>query len=169
MEALNVVLDDGDYSYISNMEKLSKQLKLARSTVRDLEREIISTQNKMNADVAIKVRKTIPSANIAVNSAGNREGSCKFGNNSIVLYLRPDITSTNWDLDNGGCHDYYGFDKIEELVSSISSLLSANMSESKNVSGSIILDGISVSLKDLVSWRNRQDCKPLNTRMMRNG
>lgn len=93
-EQLAFVLEEDNNSGkhdISDAVDILRQLETAKSQISDLEYKLDSIKNRINANLAVKIKRTNPGLNVSVDRKG-----CKIGYKSKSLIFNPDLSKGIW-------------------------------------------------------------------------
>jgi hypothetical protein len=156
---------------LRSMDSLKQQLA-------SLEHKLGSIRQRMNADLALGIRRNHPGLNIAVDSTG-----CKVGYRSKSIYFNPDIEKGIWTVTGddprfvGRFKRQYGkstvlLPDIGDLVSAITDYFTGHyksLGEDIIGTGVVLIEGKCASLRELARYSQFQPVKKLNTRLARAG
>jgi hypothetical protein len=142
----------------------------------DLQHRLGSIKQRMNADLALGVRRNHPGLNVSVDPTG-----CKVGYRSKSLNFDPDIEKGVW-IVAGEDPRFMGrfkrqFGRSTVLLPDIAPLVSAitdyftghykSLGEDIVGNGVVLIEGKRASLRELVGYGDFQPAKKLNTRLAR--
>ena len=178
--SLDVILNESNNRWrpLDTAMELVRKLDSARQLVADINHQLSSLKNRMNADLALSIRRHMPALNVGID----RLGSCKVGYKSKHLLFSPDIEKGIWMVSSPDArftnrfnklkrHDLVIGSNIEPLIGAITGFFTdhyKSLGEEVTGQGIILVEGKLGSLTDLVKWRDEYTYKkPLNSRMSR--
>jgi len=178
-DTLNLVLDESHNPRqpLQHAMELVRKLDIAKQMVADLQHRLLSMKNKINAELALAIRRRMPALNVGLD----KTGSCKVGYKTKNLVFSPDIERGIWHVqspDNrflnrfqkGKRHDLVIGSELTPLIDAVVAYFTEHYkSLGENIVGigTILIEGRMGTLSDLVQWREGQIEKPLNSRSTR--
>lgn len=179
IDALEVILEEDTGGVLTSIETamhIVKDLESTKRRVLDLKYQLKSMKNRINAELAMKIRLSMPALNVSIDN----QGQCKVGYKSKHLILSPDIERGFWKVKSA---DYRFSNKFEKLRrrdlfigADINSLINAlteyftdyykSLNEDIVGDGLMLIEGKLSSLKDLVNYKETMRI-PLNSRLKR--
>lgn len=143
---------------------IAHQIESTKQYLSDLKRQLAMVSRKVNANLATIIRRENPSLNVSVTAEG-----CKIGYKSKNLVFYPDVFRGIWTIDS---HDEKFLNRFKRqhrrstiLEPDINSLSSAiiqyftlyykSLNEEIVGQGTTLVDGKSVSLRELVEYREK--------------
>lgn len=150
-------------------------LDAARLKVRELEQQLDIVHRRLSAELALTVRRLIPSLNVGLNKNG-----CKIGYKTKHLLFVPDVSRGVWNVKSSDpqfASTFFRHNSTRTVLSSeLSQLAEAialffrnhykSLGEDIIGTGVVMVDDERGTLSDLVIWRQKQ-LRPLNSRLGR--
>lgn len=154
---------------------LVQQLQDARQKVLDIEHKLSTIKRKISADLAIDLRRTQPSLNVALDKTG-----CKVGYKTKMLHFTPDIENAIWRVTSSNQRFLREFlnahrkstligDDLSVLVNAIVSYFTAyyrTLHENLTGTGLLFVEDKKGSLFELVAWRDESRPSPIKSRRL---
>lgn len=178
-ESLNIVLSEGNNNWrpMDAAMEIMRKMSAAKQLVSDLHHQLLSLKNRMNADLALSLKRHMPALNVSIG----RNGECKIGYKSKHLVFTPNIEQGVWIVDSSDDRFKNRFSKakrqtliispnLDRLISSITDFFTEHyksLGEDISGVGVIIVEGRIGSLKDIVEWRDNVTLMPLQSRSVR--
>lgn len=179
-ETLDFILtEDQSQLPLQKAMEIVRKLNIAKQMVVDLQHRLLTAKNKINVELALNLRKRMPSLNIGID----KSGSCKVGYRSKSLTFSPDIENGIWIVQSSDPRFARRFQKLKryDLIigsSDITPLIDAvveyftghykSLGEEITGVGVILIEDKIRNLSDLIEWRNNQiDSTPLNSRTIK--
>lgn len=146
--------------------ELVRKLDIAKQMVLDLQHRLLSMKNRINADLALNIRRRMPALNVGLD----KNGFCKVGYKTKHLLFSPDIEKGIWNVESSDNRFLSHFlkSKRSSLVigAEISPLIEAvvayftnhykSLGEDIDGVGAILIDGRIGTLSNLVQWKDGQ-------------
>lgn len=168
---LDMILSEGETSHTTPLEtamQLVRKLDSAKQLVLDLQHQLMSTKNRMNADLALAIKRQMPALNVGID----KNGCCKIGYKTKHLLFSPDLDNRIWTAQSPDLRFANKFNKRRRrdllMNHDMQSLLDAithhfadhyrSLGEDLIGNGLIMVEGKIGSLADLVRWR--EDVSP---------
>lgn len=177
-DTLDVILEESQNPWrpLQDAMELVRKLDMAKQYVADLQHQLLSMKNKINADLALHIRRKMPALNVGLD----KNGSCKVGYKSKSLLFTPDIEKGIWSVQSSDHRFLNKFQKMRRrdliIGSEITPLIEAviayftghykSLGEDIVGVGIILVEGKIGTLSDLVKWKEGHTI-PLNSRMMK--
>lgn len=177
-DQLSLVLEDRPptQSPLDAAADILRSLDSVKQQLIDLRHRLDSIKQRMNADLAIGIRRNHPGLNVAVDLAG-----CKVGYRSKSLNFDPDVEKGVWIVTGedprflGRFKRQYGrstvlLPDIGNLVSAITDYFTGHyksLGEDIVGTGVVLIEGKRASLHELAGYGEFQPVKKLNTRLAR--
>lgn len=179
-KCLDMILEDESpeqQDAVQQAAAIANSLEAARQRVYDLQWQLQATQNRICADLAIRIRKQLPGLNVAVNRNG-----CKVGYKSKHLLLYPNASQGVWDIkssDNRFTRKFFSRHSRktiitpghDELIGAIIKHFSEHyksLGEDIVGTGVILVEDRRATLAQLFRWRDETPARPvLRTRATR--
>lgn len=178
-DTLDFILEESQNPWqpLQHAMELVRKLDIAKQMVSDLQHRLMSMKNKINAELALTIRRRMPALNVGLD----KTGSCKVGYKTKNLVFSPDIEKGIWCVqspDNrflsrfqkGKRHDLVIGSEITPLIDAIVAYFTEHyksLGEDIVGVGTILIEGRIGTLSDLVQWREGRIEKPLNSRATR--
>lgn len=176
-DTLNIILEEssGRWPPVQRAMDLVRKLDIAKQMVLDLQHQLLSMRNRINADLALSIRRRMPALNVGLD----KTGSCKVGYKSKSLLFSPDIEKGVWQVQSSDNRFLSHFLKSKrsylvigaEILPLIDAVVAyfteyyKSLGENIDGVGLILIEGRIGTLSDLVQWREGQT--PLNSRSAR--
>lgn len=164
--ALNILLEEEHDSSEAMQQALHihRKIEATRQSINDLYHRLNSLKNKINAELAVSIKKAMPALNVGID----KNGYCKIGYKTKHIVLNPDIEGRSWVVTSSDPRFSNKFVKLHRRTLMISvnldSLLQAitnyfkdyykSLGESVVGDGAIIIEGKISTFTDLVNWRD---------------
>jgi hypothetical protein len=165
--ALNILLEEEHDSSEAMQQALHihRKIEATKQSINDLYHRLNSLKNKINAELAVSVKKAMPALNVGVD----KNGYCKIGYKTKHIILNPDIEGRSWSVTSSDPRFSNKFIKSHRRTLMISvnldNLLQAiigyfrdyykSLGEAVIGDGTILIEGRISTFTDLVDWRNR--------------
>jgi hypothetical protein len=181
--ALNILLEEehGSSEAMQQALHVYRKIEATKHSINDLYHRLGSLKNKINAELAVNIKKTMPALNVGLDKNGN----CKIGYKTKHLILNPDIEGRSWSVTSSDPRFSNKFIKLhrrtlmvninlDSLISAITNYFGdyyKSLSESIHGDGTIMIEGKISTFTDLVDWRDGGvDEIALNSRLsLKNG
>lgn len=157
---------------------LVRQLEMTQQRIHELQNQLIIAQNKICGELALKLRRIMPSLNIGVG----REG-CKIGYRSKSLILQPDVKKGIWNIRSSDSRFSHRFlsrhssktvinPNLDSLINSIIKHFTEHyktLGEDITGTGVVLVEDKLGTIVDLANWYKNLDNKStkLNSRSAR--
>lgn len=167
-QSLDLILqpEDQSLSAISRAVDIANQMHQAQIQFRDLKHQLRMLKSEINSQLAVKIRKAMPSLNISVD----RNGNCQVGYKSKYLIVNPDTSKGMWSVKSNDprfCsrfqrrykHDLFLDENVDNLINRLCEYFTGyykSLGESIEGTGKIIIEGKTSSFADLVNWREHK-------------
>lgn len=179
-ETLDIILEESQNPWqpLNRAMELVRKLDIAKQMVLDLQHQLMSMKNKVNADLALNIRRKMPSLNVGLD----KNGSCKVGYKSKHLIFSPDIEKGIWCVQSSDDRFANRFQKLKRhdliigadatpLINAIVGYFTSHyksLDEELTGIGVILVEGRISTMADLVRWREGYtEKKLLNSRAVR--
>jgi len=177
-DQLSLVLEDRppSHSPLDAAMEIVQSIDLLKQRLVDFRHKLEAIKQRMNADLALGVRRNHPGLNVAVEPTG-----CRVGYRSKSLHFDPDVEKGIWVV-NGDDPRFVGrFKKLHgrstvllpdigDLVSAITDYFTGHyksLGEDIIGTGVVLIEGKRASLRELVGYGEFQPVRKLNTRLAR--
>lgn len=179
-ETIDVILEDASLDSsdtVSSANELAKQLEIVQQQVYELQNRLTIFQRRLCGELALNLRRRMPSFNIAISNNG-----CKVGYKSQFLLLQPNIRRGVWDIKPNSRFTRKFLNRHSSktvISSSLDTLVNVivqyftehfkTLGEDIIGNGLVMLEEKRVTIVDLMQWYKQQEySKKLNSRMSRN-
>lgn len=176
-DSLDIILTESNKGWrpMDSAIELMRRLDSAKQLVADIQHQLLSLRNRMNADLVLSIKRHMPALNVGLD----KNGECKVGYKSKSLVFTPNIEQGVWVVTSSDDRFKNRFSKskrktlvispnIDHLIEAIADFFSEHyksLGEDIIGNGIIMVEGKISSLRDIVEWRDR--CLTLKSRKMR--
>ncbi len=174
---LDVILEEETtteqrWELLDTATQLHQTLQQTQQQISDISYKLVAIKNKMNADLAVSIRRAQPALNVSVD-----KNFCKVGYKTKLFNFTPDIDGGVWKVSSPNRRFLHEFLKAHRrdlfLTSDLSILITAIISyfsayyrtlgEDIVGTGLLLVDGNRTSLCGVLEWAN-EDRTPLRSR-----
>lgn len=164
---LDVILEESDNSWqpLNAANELVEKLHVARQNVINIQHKLLNLKSKVNADLALTIRRIVPSLNVSLD----KSGGCKIGYKSKSLTFNPDFEKGIWLINSpdprflrkfqrSRQHDLFIGSDIVPLITAIAEYFTEyykSLNEDINGTGLLLIEGKISTLSDLAKLKNQ--------------
>jgi len=173
---LDIIFEDTEIGSYGPIDELIRQLQDARQQVSDIEHKLATVKHNMSVDLALNIRKTQPSLNIALDKQG-----CKVGYKTKLFHITPDLENGIWKITSSNSRFLREFLNVHRRTTLINNDLSifANaivtyfnnyyrtLGEDLNGTGIILIEEKKSTLLQLVGLKSTSERPMLKSRLVR--
>jgi len=175
MSSLDIILsEEVDTTYIAMSIEAQNQLQKMQQQVAILEQKVRDYKAKINADLAICIRRQLPGLHLSID-----ESVCKVGYKTKHLSISPDLSRKQWIIESPdhvfkarflSKTDLELTDKLQGISESIVNYFKdyyQQQNESIHGTGHLLLEQNNSTLGSVAKWRNQKARTYLNSRAVK--